>query len=736
MTILSSLPTSQPLPVKKGETPPPPSYHCQSCNGESDEEEDDEDDVGSTSSILPTNLPSKILNKSPADFINELNITGRIFAKARGKELIVAIFNPRTGKNASHCYWIPTSWYKQIVSQPPVRRGKKSMAFLIPDEFIDGPGTGRKISIQAAFIRPEYTFIFSDHNVMITFHLMQLAPSFFPVHLAPGSAVWPALWSHTHGPVYSQEPQATLEALSSWRAEVLRHPFDSTPIFASVKATQTVFNGFGAQEATDLLCLALIHPVMRSVDVCGHEEVWSRFVSAIIDYDKSRMDLALPSSSLPFVSGDSPFRMNTDGHNRYLYHISCYRRSHVILDAARLEAAHKLGLFLPNAIIQPNGIARVPSNSPETEPTVKTQLRADRRQATVKIPNFVVTILGGKKSLVTYSPFTARPGLNWRTSQRSTVGSDVRDDSNKTTLGLYSFRTFVDCAWSAKYVGTGGVPTGRRPLVSVGQSNRKWPLADAIARTAAPKKRRVAIQDEENVDPTEGRRTRSAPIPLLANQTRCKQKVEQPVAATGWLENPKIFMEALNVYVVKSELPMKLKCYCVVDPEELLLANQTRCKQKVKQPVAATGWLENPKIFMEALSVYVVKSELPMKLKCHCVVDPEELLLANQTRCKQKVKQPVAATGWLENPKIFMEALSVYAVNSKLPMKSKCHCAADTEELLLANQTRCKQKVEQPAAATGWLENPKIFMEALTDTEELLLANQTWCKQIPTPQNV
>ncbi|KAJ7467278.1 hypothetical protein B0H11DRAFT_2197385 [Mycena galericulata] len=511
------------------------------------------------------------------------------------------------------------------------------MAYLIPDEFIDGPGTGRKISIQAAFIRPEYTFIFSDHNVMITFHLMQLAPSFFPVHLAPGSAVWPALWSHTHGPVYSQEPQATLEALSSWQAE----------------ATQTVFNGFGAQEATDLLCLALIHPVMRSVDVCGHEEVWSRFVSAIIDYDKSRMDLALPSSSLPFVSGDSPFRMNTDGYNGYLYHISCYRRSHVILDAARLEAAHKLGLFLPNAIIQPNGIARVPSNSPETEPTVKTQLRADRCQATVKIPNFVVTILGGKKSLVTYSPFTARPGLNWRTAQCSTVGSDVRDDSNKTTLGLYTFRTFVDCAWSAKYVGTGGVPTGRRPLVSVGQSNRKRPLADAIARTAAPKKRRVVMQDEENVDPTEGRRTRSVSKELLlANQTWYKRNLNQPVAATGWLENPDIYAtvppkdpEIFKDALINSKLPMKSKCHCVADPEELLLANQTWCKQKVQQPVAATGCLENSEIFMEALSMYVGNSKLPMKSKCHCVADPEELLLANQTWCKQNLNQPVAATG-------------------------------------------------------------------------------------------
>ncbi|KAJ6617727.1 hypothetical protein B0H10DRAFT_2218270 [Mycena sp. CBHHK59/15] len=170
--------------------PPPPSYHCQSCHGESGEEEDDQEvNEGSTSSILPTNLPSKILNKSPADFINELNITGRIFAKAWGKELIVAIFNPRTGKNQfafrlnfaleGHCFWMPTAWYKQLTLRAPVPRGKKSMGFLIPDKFIDGPRTGLKISIQAAFIRPEYTFIFSDYNVMITFHLMQLARSFF-----------------------------------------------------------------------------------------------------------------------------------------------------------------------------------------------------------------------------------------------------------------------------------------------------------------------------------------------------------------------------------------------------------------------------------------------------------------------------------------------------------------------------------------------------------------------------
>lgn len=82
---------------------------------------------------------------------------------------------------------------------------------------------------------------------------------------------------------------------------------------------------------------------------------------------------------------------------------------------------------------------------------------------------------------------------------RTTAGPDVREEVNKTTLGLYSFRIFVDCAWSKQKVAkSGGLPLGARPVLKVGSSNRKRPCAGDIAKTAAPKKRRVVVEEKEN----------------------------------------------------------------------------------------------------------------------------------------------------------------------------------------------------------------------------------------------
>ncbi|KAF7374061.1 hypothetical protein MSAN_00287000 [Mycena sanguinolenta] len=158
-----------------------------------------------------------------AEFVNTLKIAGRISAKARGKELVIAICNKHMGKNVStigfnscestlrgrpgkfvmrvtfglegHCFWIPTQMYRWIVSQEPVPRGETSYAYPIKDEDVDGPATGCKVSIQAAFIRPEYTLIFVDHNSLIQFHVMQMPEHFTADDLRPGSEFWPVLWS-------------------------------------------------------------------------------------------------------------------------------------------------------------------------------------------------------------------------------------------------------------------------------------------------------------------------------------------------------------------------------------------------------------------------------------------------------------------------------------------------------------------------------------------------------------
>ncbi|KAJ7461907.1 hypothetical protein FB451DRAFT_1180921 [Mycena latifolia] len=104
------------------------------------------------------------------------------------------------------------------------------------------------------------------------------------------------------------------------------------------------------------------------------------------------------------------------------------------------------------------------------------------------------------------------PGEGWQTATRETAGTEVREDVNKTTLCLYSFRVFVDCVWLAQKVGD-TVPLGWHPVLSAGTSTRKRPRIEDIGKTAAPKKRRVCVAAvKENIDLYSGIRTRSGKI--------------------------------------------------------------------------------------------------------------------------------------------------------------------------------------------------------------------------------
>ncbi|KAF8190357.1 hypothetical protein K438DRAFT_2018693 [Mycena galopus ATCC 62051] len=447
---------------KKATKADDPPFYCRSCHSSFSE-----DVVSNAVELAPAgwvNEPEGYedidANMQTADFVNHLNIRGRISAKARGKELVITICNKNTGKNfvfrigfglEGHCFWIPTEQYRRIVSEPTVLRGTKSQAYVIPDEYIDGPAKQRLLSLQAAFIRPEYTLLFVDHNVLITFHLMQMAPSFTSRDLRPGSVFWDDLWSRNHGPVYNQEPDAALRALDDWRLRILSKPNNLTSIYMTMKAQQDVFNGSGAQEVTDQLLLALIHPQMPALHVCAHDEVWIRFRQAFIDYDATRMALVLPEARLPYVSGDAPFRMNDSGHTKYLNQVSAYRRSIVKLSGADIEKAHELGLFVPNAVIQPDGYARVPPGIFSVTPAAPIILRADRHQKKAHVPNFAVTMAGSGGGRISYTPFTARPGPDWVSATRQKVLSDVKADVNGTTLGLYSFRVFVDSSTGRNY---------------------------------------------------------------------------------------------------------------------------------------------------------------------------------------------------------------------------------------------------------------------------------------------
>ncbi|KAJ7703483.1 hypothetical protein B0H14DRAFT_3029517, partial [Mycena olivaceomarginata] len=255
-------PRLPPAPPVRKHTPI--SHHCCSCkHGYSDDDP--------ASSAPYASIYSAVPSTPAAEFVNSLNITGHLTAKARGKELIIAICNAKTGTNIlfrvgyymeGHCFWMPTKMYQDIISQTPVLRGEKSFSYPIPAEYIDGPEleTDRVISIQAAFIRPDYTVVFADHNGMIQFHLMRVADSLVPADLNPHSNVYlaRALESSTHGPVYSLEPAETVQAIDDWRQKICVNKKYSHSIFKSMKTHQTAFNGGGFDPANFLFgCVKL-----------------------------------------------------------------------------------------------------------------------------------------------------------------------------------------------------------------------------------------------------------------------------------------------------------------------------------------------------------------------------------------------------------------------------------------------------------------------------------------------
>lgn len=89
-----------------------------------------------------------------------------------------------------HGLWVPTQTYQDIIAAGVKPRGAKSSTFVVPTQYWDGcPSVVGQISIQAAFVCPEWTWIFVDHNVMITFHVMALRQPCTNGELRPGTKV-------------------------------------------------------------------------------------------------------------------------------------------------------------------------------------------------------------------------------------------------------------------------------------------------------------------------------------------------------------------------------------------------------------------------------------------------------------------------------------------------------------------------------------------------------------------
>jgi hypothetical protein len=171
------------------------------------------------------------------------------------------------------------------------------------------------------------------------------------------------LWSVSHGPSYvNKAEEAELRAkLAAWRAKMIRtrtrNGHEShIPIFKAVKSDQTVFNGYGSQEACDMLYLAMITPAMPAQLICRSKHLWDRFVEALFRYQRERIQI-LNRGYLPSVSGEGAFRMNADAHRRFLSHVSCYKRKFCMLSKDELENFHSLSLLNPSYVIGNTGKA-------------------------------------------------------------------------------------------------------------------------------------------------------------------------------------------------------------------------------------------------------------------------------------------------------------------------------------------------------------------------------------------
>jgi hypothetical protein len=80
--------------------------------------------------------------------------------------------------------------YSSQVYQDIIAGGVKSSTFVVPTQYWDGcPSVVGQISIQVAFVCPEWTWIFVDHNVMKTFHVMALRQPCTNGELCPGTKV-------------------------------------------------------------------------------------------------------------------------------------------------------------------------------------------------------------------------------------------------------------------------------------------------------------------------------------------------------------------------------------------------------------------------------------------------------------------------------------------------------------------------------------------------------------------
>ena len=105
------------------------------------------------------------------------------------------------------------------------------------------------------------------------------------------------IWSASHGPSLVLEWPLTKDGLEGWHLSRIKD-CDDTPIFLSVKNSQMVFNGYGAQKTCNMLFEALLSPCMPTFAVCEDSQLWNRVKTEVFDYQEIHLDLVNSTPSI------------------------------------------------------------------------------------------------------------------------------------------------------------------------------------------------------------------------------------------------------------------------------------------------------------------------------------------------------------------------------------------------------------------------------------------------------
>lgn len=124
-----------------------------------------------------------------------------------------------------------------------------------------------------------------------------------------------------------------------------------------------MFNGYGAQETTDVLAVyCKLYPTHPVIFVLQSEELYQRLRDGVFAHSKKLLTL-IPDNNLPLLTvlpggqgkGRVPFAFQHDAHKRYNALIDIARQEFYLADREWFDEAVSLGYLDPDSIILDDG---------------------------------------------------------------------------------------------------------------------------------------------------------------------------------------------------------------------------------------------------------------------------------------------------------------------------------------------------------------------------------------------